>query len=149
MLFRSFFILQGPPEATLEYTRAAASALSDSMKAFPETKFVWQVLQTNSGFGGMQTVPWKDRIRTTQQIQPMAYGAVSQIAGLRAFPVLPQPLPGAGQFDVELVLSSNASEAEMGAVAGKLVGAAFASGKFLYADTDLKIDLPQIGRAHV
>jgi multidrug efflux pump len=31
----------------------------------------------------------------------------------------------------------------MAGIAGRLVGAAFASGKFLYADTDLKIDLPQ------
>jgi multidrug efflux pump len=138
-----FFILQGPPEATLDYTRAAATQLSETMKQFPETRFVWQVLQTNSGFGGMQAVNWNERTRTTKEMLGQAYGAVSMIPGLRAFPVLPPPLPGAGQFDVELVITSTASEQEMAGYAGQLVGAAFASGKFLFADTDLKIDLPQ------
>ena len=138
-----FFFLSGPPEATLDYTRAAATQLSESMKGIPESKFVWQVLMTNGGFGGMQTVNWKDRERTTHEILPEAFGAVSQITGLQAFPILPAPLPGAGQFDVEMVISSTASSEEMAQFAGQLVGAAFASGKFLFADTDLKIDLPQ------
>jgi multidrug efflux pump len=77
------------------------------------------------------------------ELLPVAYGAISQIPGLQAFPVLPPALPGAGQFDVELVISGSGDESEMAGIAGRLVGAAFASGRFLYADTDLKIDLPQ------
>jgi multidrug efflux pump len=74
---------------------------------------------------------------------PEAYGPISGIAGVQAFPLLPPPLPGAGQYDVELVVTSSQSPEEMAQYAGALVGAAFASGKFLFADTDLKIDLPQ------
>ncbi len=33
---------------------------------------------------------------------------------------------------------------QMADYAGQLVGAAFASGQFMFADTDLKIDLPQV-----
>ncbi|MEI7658507.1 MAG: efflux RND transporter permease subunit [Phycisphaerae bacterium] len=138
-----FFVLSAPPDATLDYTKHAAADLSKIMKQFPETRFVWQVLQTNSGFGGMQAVDWKSRDRSMSELLPVAYGAISQIPGLQAFPVLPPALPGAGQFDVELVISGSGDESEMAGIAGRLVGAAFASGKFLYADTDLKIDLPQ------
>jgi multidrug efflux pump len=138
-----FFVLSAPPDATLDYTKNAAADLSRIMKQFPETRFVWQVLQTNNGFGGMQAVDWKARDRSMSELLPVAYGAISQIPGLQAFPVLPPALPGAGQFDVELVISGSGDESEMAGIAGRLVGAAFASGKFLYADTDLKIDLPQ------
>ncbi|MBL9119155.1 MAG: efflux RND transporter permease subunit [Phycisphaerae bacterium] len=139
-----FFVLQAAPDASLDATRTAVSQMSDALRTIPETKFVWRVLMSpNSGFGGMQAVPWKERERTTRQMQGQAFGLVSQIAGIRAFPILPPPLPGAGQFDVELVISSSDPPEQMAELSGALVGAAFGSGKFMFADSDLKIDLPQ------
>src|SRR4029079_10991935 len=92
----------------------------------------------------MQTKRWDERKRTTSQIlYADAFPRVMQIAGVRAVPMLPPPLPGAGQFDVELVVTSSDPPETMAAIAGQLVGAAFGSDKFLYADTDLQIDLPQ------
>lgn len=72
------------------------------------------------------------------------YGKLAQIPGLNMFPILPSSLPTSGQFEIEMVVKSSAPYAEMKQYADKLVGAAFASGHFLFADTDLKIDLPQI-----
>jgi multidrug efflux pump len=72
------------------------------------------------------------------------FGAVSQIKELQIFPVLPPALPGAGNYDVELVLKGPGTPEQMADYAGQLVGAAFGSGKFMFADTDLKIDLPQV-----
>jgi multidrug efflux pump len=74
------------------------------------------------------------------------YGAVSQVPGLQVFPRLDPPLPTPGQYDVEMILESDASPEEMLQMAGAVVGAGWQSGKFLYVDTDLKIDLPE---AHV
>jgi multidrug efflux pump len=71
------------------------------------------------------------------------YGAVSQIPGLRVFPRLDPPLPTPGQYDVELVLQGDVPPEQMLQTAGAVVGAGFQSGKFLYVDTDLKMDLPQ------
>src|SRR3970040_1537130 len=71
------------------------------------------------------------------------YGAVSQIPGLRVFPRLDPPLPTPGQYDVELVLQSNAPAEQMLETAQQVVNAGWQSGKFLYVDTDLKIDLPE------
>ena len=138
-----FFAISASPDSSLEANKRNAKELVDDLMAFPEAKFVWRILQTSSGFGGMQTKPWNERTVTTKQLLPQVYGKVSTIAGLRAFPILPAPLPGAGQFDVELILTSNDEPEQMAQIAGQLVGAAFGSGKFLFADTDLKIDLPQ------
>jgi multidrug efflux pump len=68
---------------------------------------------------------------------------VSQIPGLRVFPRLDPPLPTPGQYDVELVMLSDAPLDQMLATAGQVLGAGWQSGKFLYVDTDLKIDLPE------
>jgi multidrug efflux pump len=70
-------------------------------------------------------------------------GKVSQIPGLRVFPRLDPPLPTPGQYDVELVLQSDLPPEQMLETVGQVVGAGWASGKFLYVDTDLKIDLPE------
>jgi multidrug efflux pump len=69
--------------------------------------------------------------------------AVSQIPGLRVFPRLDPPLPTPGQYDVELVLQSDMPPEQMLETVGAIVGAGWQSGKFLYVDTDLKIDLPE------
>ncbi len=71
------------------------------------------------------------------------FGAVSQVPGLRVFPRLDPPLPTPGQYDVELVLQSDAPPEQMLETVAAVVGAGWQSGKFLYVDTDLKIDLPE------
>ena len=52
-------------------------------------------------------------------------------------------LPTPGQYDVELVLQGNAPPEQMLETAQAVVNASWQSGKCLYVDTDLKIDLPQ------
>jgi multidrug efflux pump len=71
------------------------------------------------------------------------YGAVSQVPGLRVFPRLDPPLPTPGQYDVELVLESDLPAEQLLGTVGTVLGAGWQSGKFMYVDTDLKIDLPE------
>src|SRR5215208_2198221 len=94
-------------------------------------------------FGGMLATDWKERDRSTEQMYGAVYGAVSQVPGVRVFPRLDPPLPTPGQYDVEMVLESDAPPEQMLETVGAVVGAGFQSGKFLYVDTDLKIDLPE------
>ncbi|HYD02376.1 MAG TPA: efflux RND transporter permease subunit, partial [Phycisphaerales bacterium] len=139
-----FFVLLAAPDASLDSTRAAAAQVSRSLEAIPEQKVRWRVVMSPSmGFGGANMKEWDERERTTKEILGQAYGLVAPVAGVQAVPFLPNPLPGAGQYDVELVVTSSQEPEQMAQYAGQLVGAAFGSGMFLYADTDLKIDLPQ------
>jgi multidrug efflux pump len=139
-----FFILNAAPDSTLTSTVRSATEVTTNLKEIPETKFVWRVIMSPStGFGGIQTVEWGERERDTKAIQGEAFGRVMGVAGVQAIPVLPPALPGAGNFDVELIITSTEEPEQMAQLAGQLVGMAFGSGKFIYADTDLKIDLPQ------
>jgi len=58
-------------------------------------------------------------------------------------PRTPAPLPGAGDFPVDLVIASTAEPRQLGELAGQLIRKAFASGLFIFADADLKFDQPQ------
>src|SRR5687768_15945265 len=68
----------------------------------------------------------------------------SQIPGIRSIQIIPPALPGGGGgFPVDFVLLSTAEPERLAEFANQLVGKAFASGKFMFADTDLKFDQPQ------
>ena len=91
----------------------------------------------------MVTKPWSERSKTTEQILLELMGPLSKIPGIRAIPQTPPPLPGGGDFPVDLVIASPEEPQRLQELANQLVQKAFASGMFLYADSDLKFDQPQ------
>ena len=137
-------IVNSAPDASLAYTAGHMDKVYAVGKALPEFDAMFEIVFPSSGFGGYLFKNWHDRERSAHDIQPEIFAGTSQIKELQIFPVLPPPLPGAGNFDVELVLKGPGTPEQMEDYARKLVGAAFASGKFMFADTDLKIDLPQV-----
>ena len=92
----------------------------------------------------MTTKPWSERTKTTQQLVMETMGPLSQIPGIRVIPIVPPPLPGGGDFPVDVVIASAAEPQQIGEFAGQLVQKAFASGLFIFADTDVKFDQPQV-----
>ena len=134
---------EASPDASLAASNRASLDVIHTITSFPEAKFMWSLTASWGGFGGMVAKDWHQRARTTEQMYGQVYGAVSQVAGLRVFPRLDPPLPTPGQYDVELVLQSDAPPEQMLETAGAVVGAGWQSGKFLYVDTDLKMDLPE------
>src|SRR2546430_4478770 len=109
----------------------------------PESASIFQLTYPNGGFGGMVTKPWSQRTKPTQQLMMEAMGPLSKIAGVRVPPQVPPPLPGGGNFPVDLVIASAAEPKQLRELAEQLVAKAFASGMFIYADSDLKFDQPQ------
>ncbi len=138
-----FSIIQAAPNATIEQTRLFAHQVNEVFKALPESGGTFQLTSPTSGFGGMVTKPWSERTKTAQQLQIEVAEPLAKIPGIRAFPQTPPPLPGGGDFPVDLVISSAAEPRQLGEIAGELVKKAFASGMFIYADADLKFDQPQ------
>jgi multidrug efflux pump len=75
-------------------------------------------------------------------MEPEAWGKMGSIPGIRAIVTSPPPLPGGSDFPIEFVISATAEPLELAGYAQRLVGRAFESGLFMFADTDLKFDLP-------
>ena len=138
-----FGIIQAPPNATIDQTKLFASQVEQVYRSIPEYKNTFQILFPGGGFGGMVTKPWNERKRTTGEMQVEAAGKLSKIPGIRVISVTPPALPGGGTFPVDLVISSTAPPEQVAEFAGQLVGKAFASGQYMFADTDVKFDQPQ------
>ena len=134
---------EGSPDSTLQASNDNSLQVVKSITGFPETRFMWSLTQSWGGFGGMVAKNWMHRDRSTEEMFGEVYGAVSQVPGLRVFPRLDPPLPTPGQHDVELILQNDVPPEQMLETVGAVVGAGWQSGKFMYVDTDLKIDLPQ------
>lgn len=134
---------EASPDSTLAATNREHLKIVDALMAFPETDFTWSLTSAWGGFGGLVAKDWKARARSTEEMFGEVYGAVSQVPGLRVFPRLDPPLPTPGQYDVELVLQSDAPGEQMLETVGTVLKAGWQSGKLVYVDTDLKIDLPQ------
>ena len=134
---------EASPDSTLAATNREHLQIVRAITAFPETEFTWGLTTAWGGFGGLVAKDWHERARSTEQMYGQVYGAVSQVPGLRVFPRLDPPLPTPGQYDVELVLESDLPAEQLLGMVGAVLGAGWQSGKFMYVDTDLKIDLPE------
>jgi multidrug efflux pump len=138
-----FGIVQTPPNATLEQNMLFTQQMNDIYKSFPETAQTFQITLATQGFSGMVAKPWSQRERTLEQVLVDVNHKLSRIPGVQIFATTPSPLPGGTNFPVDLVISSTAEPREINEIAQQLVGAAFKSGKFVFADSDLKYDLPE------
>jgi multidrug efflux pump len=138
-----FGVIQASPNSTIDQTNMYTKEVYNVYHSFPESQSVFQINSPTGGFGGMVTKPWSERKKTTQQLLLESTGPLSKIAGIRVIPLTPPPLPGGGDFPVDFVIASPAEPQQLVDFAKQLVAKAFASGLFIYADSDLKFDQPQ------
>jgi multidrug efflux pump len=138
-----FSILQTSANSTLDQTKIFAEQVAEVYRSFPEAASIFQLTFPTGGFGGFVTKPWSERSKTTEQLLMEVAGPLSRIPGIRAIPLTPPPLPGGGDFPVDLVIASAAEPEQLREFANQLVPKAFASGLFIFADADMKFDQPQ------
>ncbi len=138
-----FGIVQAPPNASLDQTMLYASQLEKIFRSFPECDQTFQIIGPTGGFSGMVTKPWSERKRTAMELEHAAFPLFAPLTGIRVIPVTPPPLPGGSDFPVEFILTTTAEPKQLQEIAQQLVAKTFESGLFMFADSDLKFDLPQ------
>ena len=138
-----FGIVQAAANSTVDQTKLFTQQVYEVYRSFPEAASIFQITSPTAGFGGMVTKPWSERSKTAQQLMMESMGPLSRIPGIRVIPLTPPALPGGGDFPVDLVIASAAEPERLEQIAAQLVQKAFASGMFMFADADLKIDQPQ------
>lgn len=136
-------IVESPPEATLEFTSSQMNHVVNTLKEAPEFHNMWQVVTPNSAFGGMTLLDYDQRSRSTHELMPWVFQRMSGTPALKVLPVLEPSLPSAGNYDVELVVQGSDDYEALTEYADKLIQRAYESNQFLFATTDLKVDLPQ------
>ncbi|HMY39070.1 MAG TPA: efflux RND transporter permease subunit, partial [Marinagarivorans sp.] len=138
-----FGIVDAPANSTIDQSSFYAKQVNKTFMGVPETDFTFQITFPTGGFSGMVTKPWNERDRSVFEILPEVQQNLSQMAGVRILPITPPPLPGGGDFPVELVLSSTADIKEINDYALKLQQKMNASGQFAFSLIDVKFDQPQ------
>jgi multidrug efflux pump len=138
-----FGVIQSSANSTIDQTNLFTTQVYDVYHSLPESESIFQITSPSGGFGGMVTKPWSERKKTAQQLLVESVGPLSKIPGIRVIPLTPPSLPGGGNFPVEFVITSAAEPRQLIDFANQLVQKAFASGMFIFADTDLKFDQPQ------
>ncbi|ERB63853.1 hypothetical protein N779_18560 [Vibrio coralliilyticus OCN008] len=137
-----FVISEAPSGGALEYNNRYMQQAVGSILPMEGVDIVWQTVTEQGGFSGINFVPYEERAYSVSDMLQNIYFTLKDVTGLRVYPTMPKPLPTAGQFDVEMVIQSQDSYANMLQYAYQLLEAAQQSGKFMFVDTDLKIDMP-------
>jgi len=138
-----FGIVQSSANATLDQTTLFAHQLADVFASIPENESIFEITSPTTGFAGMVTKPWNARKKSTRELHMEVSAKASQISGVRIIPLLPPSLPGGGSFPVDFVIATTLGPERLTPFAQDLVQKAYASGIFMFADSDMKFDQPQ------
>ncbi|KTD61780.1 efflux RND transporter permease subunit [Legionella spiritensis] len=138
--------LTASPNATLEQTQLFSNAVNKVYRSFPETERIFQldgINGLNTSIIGMGLKPWDKRERTSNQLQPLVQEKLDNITGgiIAAFQL--PPLPGARGVPIQFVVGTTDSFERLSEVNQALLAKARESGRFVFLDTDLKIDKAQ------
>jgi multidrug efflux pump len=152
---RGFFLtlINAPEGASMEYTDGYVRAVERMYADVPEIRSMFAVVApglerpnpVNFGVTFTQLAPWEERDRKTREITAqMAPKLGAALPGVLAFPVNPNSLgQGFRSPQVQYVVQGNSYE-ELDAVADKLVAKTRESRSIVNADTDLKLNKPQL-----
>ena len=101
---------------------------------------------SNSAIAGFVLKPWSQRERSTNQVlQQDLQPKLASVTGLNTFALVPPSLPSAGgDGGGEFLVSGIGSLEQLKELADAIVERAQASRRFIFLDTDLKIDKPRI-----
>lgn len=133
----------GAPDATLEALSLYDDAITDIYRSVPEQRDYWHVVSPPSVQGGLSLVDWNRRHRDVFTISHQVQAKLQKIPGLELAIFVPPYLPGSWGLPVQYVLQSTGDVARLGEISDAFLARMRASGKFVYADKDLKIDQPQ------
>jgi len=144
-----FNLVKTPPAANLDYLEQVTAHLNDVFKTVPEKEHVFAINgmggNVHQAFSGILFKPWEERHRTQQQILKQLQPKVASIAGGQIFTFGRPSLPGStGGPPVQFVITTTADYEQLAQVLETMREEATKSGLFIFTDTDLKFDTPQV-----
>jgi hydrophobe/amphiphile efflux-1 (HAE1) family protein len=144
-----FNMVKTPPSANIDYLEQVTDHLYQVFKTVPEKEHVFAISgmggDVHTAFSGILFTPWEERQRTQAQILQDLQPKVNSIAGGQIISFGPPSLPGStGGPPIQFVITTTADYEQLAQVLQKFQQEALSSGLFIFADSDLKFDTPQI-----
>ncbi len=132
------------PDATLQQKELFGDQVQSIMAKVLEADQTFQVQSPILSIAGVTLKPWDLRHRSATTIQRQLQGQLNNVTGQRVAAFLPPALPGAQGLPIQFVLKSTQPIAALYPEARQFLADAAASGLFLFIDSDLKVDAPQL-----
>jgi multidrug efflux pump len=144
-----FNIVKTPQTGNLDYLEQGTYALHKVFETVPEKEHVFIINgygnNVHQAIAGILFKPWDERKRTQNQILQSLQPAVAGIAGAQAFSFALPSLPGStGGPPVQFVITTTADYPQLAQVLAEVQGEAQKSGLFIFTDSDLKFETPQV-----
>ena len=131
------------PNATIDQRLLYSKEVYKIFTQHPENDHVFQLDVPGSSIAGMVLKPWDQRKLTSNKLQPMIQQQIGSVAGAQVVAFQPPPLPGSTGLPVQFVITTTGGFAALNDVAQAFLLEANRSGRFIFVNTDLKIDLPE------
>ncbi|MBW3550293.1 MAG: efflux RND transporter permease subunit [Proteobacteria bacterium] len=137
-----------PEGSTVEYTDRYARMMEAHFAQLPQVERYFQIVgfpSVTNTIGFVMLKDWDQREVSTAQVHAGLLPQFMGIPGIMAFPTLPPPLgqDGFGQ-PVNFVVQSTGSWEELGATVQQLMAKIAENPQLINADSDLKLDKPQL-----
>ena len=145
-----FNIVKVPQTANLDYLEQTTAELYKVFETVPEKEHVFNINgmggDVRMAIAGILFKPWEQRKRTQKEILQSLQPKVGGIAGGLAISFPLPSLPGAagGGPPVQFVVQTTADYEQLSKVLTELQAEATKSGLFIFTDTDLKFQTPQV-----
>ncbi|HBK57502.1 MAG TPA: multidrug efflux protein [Xanthomonadales bacterium] len=148
-------IADSDPYTTLDYLERYTTRIAEIAAEVPEVGNLFLIngfegaagaASTSNAIAGFVLDPWSERSRSTEQVlQASVQPEIDRIAGIQVAVLIPPPLPtpGGGGFPVEFVIGSTMPVAALQEVADQIIAKGFESRRFIFLNSDLKIDKPR------
>jgi multidrug efflux pump len=132
------------PDATFTQNKLWDSHLNAGVLQVPQVAHTFQIDTPGTDIIGAVLKPWDQRDKSADVLQNQLQGyASANDAGQQVGAAQLPPLPGSSGFPVQFVIKSTDDFSQLYPISQQLLAAALKSGKFLFLQSDLKIDQPE------
>ncbi|SME89733.1 multidrug efflux pump/multidrug efflux pump [Tistlia consotensis] len=143
-----FSQVKTPESTNLDYLEHTTADLYDVFKTVPEKDHVFAINglgDVHTAFSGILLKPWNERSRAANQVLQELQPKFATIPGGQVLAFQPPALPGStGGTPVQFVITSTSDYKQIADVLQDLQQAAQKSGLFIFTDTDLRFNSPQV-----
>jgi len=143
-----FAFVKTPQYANLDYMETATRHVDAAAGTIPEVAHVFLIngsAGVRQGFGGLILKPWGERTRNQKEIIAALQPKLADVTGAQIIAFAPPSLPGStGGPPVQFVIRTIKDYKIVADAMAALEKAARESGLFIFTDSDLKFDTPQI-----
>jgi multidrug efflux pump len=132
------------PDATIPQSARYDAYLNKLMLTHPEVSHTFQIDTPGQDILGGVLKPWDQRSASATAIQTILQSqAAAKDAGQQVVAFQPPSLPGSQGLPVQFVVKTTDDFSVLYPVAQQFLAAALKTGKFIFLQSDLKLDQPQ------